>query len=189
MRGAPAWRRRRSRQVCQRHAPLEHPSSVSALLHEPALMAASVDVPDQARARHCQHQLSEAAIVGRVVRGGGTAAGRDDLDGRALPHPAALAVLVVGAIGERELEAAVFLQEQFGTDFHDAVKVVVAGKTGIARLAGVGRAGRANSQRAGKGACKLQTYDDTRSLGGGQRLPAPLRNNPAMMAATAAKAG
>ncbi|CDX61141.1 hypothetical protein MPL3365_60006 [Mesorhizobium plurifarium] len=129
-------------------------------LLEPALMAAAVDVPDQAGAGHRQHQPAEAAIVGRVMRGGGAAAGRDDLDRRALPHPTALAVLVIRAIGEREFEAAVFLQQQFGTDLHDAVQIVVAGKTGIARLAGVGRAGRANDQRAGKRARKLQLHDD-----------------------------
>ncbi|RWA89325.1 MAG: hypothetical protein EOQ32_20870 [Mesorhizobium sp.] len=35
MRGAPAWRRRRRRQVRQPLTPLEHPSTVSALRADP----------------------------------------------------------------------------------------------------------------------------------------------------------
>jgi hypothetical protein len=67
----------------------------------------------------------------------------------------------------------------------------MAGEMGIAGLAGIGRAGCAKSQCAGKRARELQPHDDPpdRMNEKSQRLPARVKSSPAMIAATAAKAG
>src|SRR5688572_26728087 len=59
--------------------------------------------------------------------------GGDHLHPAALDHPAALAVLIVRAVGEHELEAAVLLEQQLRADLHDSVQRIEAG---IFRVAG-----------------------------------------------------